>query len=182
MRASADVVRRTEGRIDTPHLAWREELRRGQRAGHAHRGLPRNLGDLVVIRAREPGRAPGGTAQAQRRSVRRLRERMPNASAVLPREGNEVRRKGRPGDGALCTTEEAGEPTPGDHVEGRECRVRDPGEETMPRTSSLETISPQPTDSGARCATGLPVPQRTPDLRSRMRELRTSGSVGAPGG
>lgn len=48
MVASADVVRRTEGRIDTPHQAWREELAGVRERGMHTGGLPRNLGDLVV--------------------------------------------------------------------------------------------------------------------------------------
>ncbi len=46
--ASADVVRKTEGRIDTPKKAGREELAGvGERGMHPW-GLLRNLGDLVV--------------------------------------------------------------------------------------------------------------------------------------
>ena len=48
MPASADVVRKTEGRIDTPSRAWREELAGVRERGMHTWGLPRNLGDLVV--------------------------------------------------------------------------------------------------------------------------------------
>ena len=48
MPASADVVSRTEGRIDTPQEAGREELAGvGERGMHTW-GLLRNLGDLIV--------------------------------------------------------------------------------------------------------------------------------------
>jgi hypothetical protein len=46
--ASADVVRGTEGRVDTPQEAWREELAGVRERGMHTGGLPRNLGDLVV--------------------------------------------------------------------------------------------------------------------------------------
>jgi hypothetical protein len=46
--ASADVVRGTEGRVDTPQEAWREELAGVRERGMHTEGLPRNLGDLVV--------------------------------------------------------------------------------------------------------------------------------------
>jgi hypothetical protein len=48
MPASADVVSRTEGRIDTPREAGREELAGvGERGMHTG-GLLRNLGGLIV--------------------------------------------------------------------------------------------------------------------------------------
>ena len=46
--ASADVVRMTEGRVDTPSQAWREEFAGVRERGMHTWGLPRNLGDLVV--------------------------------------------------------------------------------------------------------------------------------------
>ena len=56
--ASADVVDMTEGRIDTPRRAGREELAGVEERGMHTRGLPRNLGGLIVS-VREPGGAPG---------------------------------------------------------------------------------------------------------------------------
>jgi len=46
--ANADVVRTTEGRVDTPREAWREEFAGVRERGMHTWGLPRNLGDLVV--------------------------------------------------------------------------------------------------------------------------------------
>jgi len=58
MPASADVVSQTEGRIDTPPEARREELAGvGERGMHTW-GLLRNLGDLIVS-VRRAGRGPG---------------------------------------------------------------------------------------------------------------------------
>ena len=48
MLASADVFRTTEGRVDTPREAGREELAGVRERGMHTGGLPRNLGDLVV--------------------------------------------------------------------------------------------------------------------------------------
>lgn len=46
--ASAVVVRTTEGRVDMPREAWREELAGAESGACITGGLPRNLGDLVV--------------------------------------------------------------------------------------------------------------------------------------
>jgi len=46
--ASADVVRKTEGRIDASKEAGREELAGVEERGMHTWGLPRNLGGLVV--------------------------------------------------------------------------------------------------------------------------------------
>ncbi|MGQ0671158.1 MAG: hypothetical protein ACT4PO_16110, partial [Actinomycetota bacterium] len=46
--ASADVVRKTEGRIDAPREAGREELAGVEERGMHAWGLPRNLGGLIV--------------------------------------------------------------------------------------------------------------------------------------
>ena len=46
--ASADVVRKTEGRIDASKEAGREELAGVEERGMHTSGLPRNLGGLVV--------------------------------------------------------------------------------------------------------------------------------------
>ena len=46
--ASADVVRKTEGRIDTPQEAGREELAGVEERGMHTGGRPRNLGGLIV--------------------------------------------------------------------------------------------------------------------------------------
>jgi hypothetical protein len=47
--ASADVVRKTEGRVDTLNVrAWRIELAGVEERGMHTGGFPRNLGDLLV--------------------------------------------------------------------------------------------------------------------------------------
>ena len=38
--AGADVVKKTEGSIGAPQMAWRVRSRRGRRAGHVHKGSP----------------------------------------------------------------------------------------------------------------------------------------------
>src|SRR5437870_10513426 len=104
-------------------------------------GAPQEPGRPGRLRAREPGGAPGRTAQARGWRARRPRERRSSARTVPPSEGNEARREGRSGVGALRCTGEAGEPTPGDPVEGRGCRVREPEEGKMTGTPSPGTIS-----------------------------------------
>ncbi len=52
-----------------------------------------------------------------------------------------VRRDGGRGIGAPHSTREAGEPTPGDPVEGRGCRTTEPWEGKMPETPSSPCIS-----------------------------------------
>src|SRR5205823_12541612 len=68
-------------------------------------------------------------------------ERKSSARTVPRREGDGARREGRSGVGALRCTGEAGELTPGDPVEGRGCRVREPEEGKMTGTPNPETIS-----------------------------------------
>ena len=95
---------------------------------------------------------------------------------VPPNEGNEVRRDGRQGFGASHSTVEAGESWPvGDPVEGRGCRAMEPFEGQMAGTPGPGTIYTK----RQRIAVQV---LRIHGMRSRMRELRTSGSVGAPGG
>ena len=71
--------------------------------------------------------ADGSEVQAQR--------------AVLPSEGNEARRDGRQAVGTPRTTDEAGELTRRDPVEGRRRRIADRLRGTMPDISRSETIS-----------------------------------------
>jgi len=66
-------------------------------------------------------------------------------------------------------------------VEGRGCRVMEPWDGKMTGTPSPVTISTQLQRIAERVHDGVTVAQQTHDLRSRMRELRTSGSVGALG-
>ena len=60
---------------------------------------------------------------------------------VPPSEGNETRRDGCQGLGAVHSTVEAGERIRPDPVEERGCRTRKPLEGTMPETPSSDTIS-----------------------------------------
>src|SRR3989442_13351580 len=96
------------------------------------------------LRAREPGWAPGRTAQARGWRARRPQERTSSARTVPLREGNEARREGRSGVGALRCTGEAGEHAPADPVEGREGRGRGPGEGKVTGTPNPDTISKRP--------------------------------------
>ena len=93
--ASADVVSSTEGRIDTPSRAWREELAGVRERGMRTWGLPRNLGDLIVsARESRDGRPvkqprPGGGALGVPGSEDRARARY--------RQAKETKRGGRGG-------------------------------------------------------------------------------------
>ena len=60
---------------------------------------------------------------------------------VFEAEDNEGRGEGRQGFGASHSTVEAGEPAPGDPVEGRGCRIMEPLEGKMTGTSSPENVS-----------------------------------------
>jgi len=93
--ASADVVRKTEGRIDTPQEAGREELAGVEERGMHTSGLPRNLGVLVVsVRKSREGHPveqprPGGGALAVPGSEGRAHARY--------RQAKETKRGGRDG-------------------------------------------------------------------------------------
>jgi len=93
--ASADVVRKTEGRIDTPQEAGREELAGVEERGMHTSGLPRNLGGLVVsVRKSREGHPveqprPGGGALAVPGSEGRAHARY--------RQAKETKRGGRDG-------------------------------------------------------------------------------------
>ena len=93
--ASADVVRKTEGRIDAPKQAGREELAGVEERGMHTSGLPRNLGGLVVsVRKSREGHPveqprPGGGALAVPGSEGRAHARY--------RQAKETKRGGRDG-------------------------------------------------------------------------------------
>src|SRR5262249_19533310 len=78
-------------------------------------------------------------------------------SAVPPNEGNEVRRDGRQGVGASRTTEEGGEPTHWDPVEGRGRRIADRLRGTMADIPRAET-------SSTRQQTTAKLAQQAPEL------------------
>ena len=91
-------------------------------------GLPGNLGGPVVsienrdVPVREPGRPKPRPVMARTPSPR---ERTRGYAAVPSSEGDEARREGRQGVGALHTTCEGGELAPGDPPEERERRGHD---------------------------------------------------------
>ncbi len=122
-------------------------------------------------------KAAGDTAyQLQidpRLRVRGRGGRTTDATMVSPSEGNEVRRDGRQGVGALHSSREAGERALPDPVERRECRVAGPKAGTTARAPNLMLCH--------REAVGTCEGQRSRDVTSPMRVIRTSGSVGAPG-
>ena len=89
-----------------------------------------------------------------------------DAAMVSPSEGNEVRRDGRQGVGALRSSREAGERALPDPVERRGCRVAGPEAGTTTRASNL-----------IRChreVTGSCEGQRIRDVTSPTRVIRTS--------
>lgn len=61
--------------------------------------------------------------------------------AVSEGEGNEARREGRKGVGALRSTVESGEPAPGDPEEGRRCHSMEPLKGKTAETSGSESVS-----------------------------------------
>lgn len=118
--------------------------------------------------------------------------------AVSEGEGNEARREGGKGVGALRSTVESGEPAPGDPEEGRRCRMMEPLKGKTEETLASESVSTRlqrvaevsneapgmghfPAFVDRRVRDGLNVLQQVHDMRSRMRESRTSGSVGGGG-
>ena len=76
--------------------------------------------------------------QRSRRRVPRREPRTRGHEAVPPSEGDEVRRDERQGVGAPDSTEETGEPVPGDPGEGSGCQVKEPLGGTMAGASELE--------------------------------------------
>jgi hypothetical protein len=93
---------------------------------------------------------------------------------VSPSEGNEVRRDGRQGVAAPQSRAEAGERALPDPVEPRGCRVVDPRPEPRRgrRASSACHREAEDRVEGPRIH----------DVRNRMRDMCTSGSVGDLGG
>src|SRR3954463_10045347 len=97
-------------------------------------GFPRTLGDPVVS-AHEPARGTAGRTKAPGLRWRCSATDGSEArarTAVPPNEGNEVRRDGRQEVGASYSTDEAGELTRQDPVEGRGRRIADRLRGTMP--------------------------------------------------
>ena len=104
-------------------------------------GGPPGTWEGLIISAFNSGWAPGDQAQDPGRSAPLTWERRASADAVPPNEGDEVRWDGGQGIGAPHSTCEAGEPAPGDPVEGRGCRTTEPWEGKMPETPSSPCIS-----------------------------------------
>jgi RNA-directed DNA polymerase len=124
-------------------MAWRGGPTGVEEQGMSTMGFPRNLGDPVVS-ARYPARGTAGRANAPGLRWRRSATDGSEArarTAVPPSEGNEVRRDGRQGVGASYSTNEAGELTRQDPVEGRGRRIADRLRGTMPDIPRSETIS-----------------------------------------
>ena len=79
-----------------------------------------------MISAVEIRRATGITSPGSQKSRQCLRERIDDAAAVPPSEGNEVRWDGPQEVGTLHCTGEAGEHAPMNPVEGRKSRFTEP--------------------------------------------------------
>jgi hypothetical protein len=168
--------------VSTRHrMARGAELAGVEERGMHTRGFPRNLGDLIVSAPTDREGARLNSPCIEEPTTRGPPERSTSGGAVLPREGNETRWDGRAGVGAPHSTVEAGERTRADPGEGRGCRTMDPVEGKMTGTPSPDTISTRLQRIAARVHDGVTVAQQTHDLTSRMRQSRTSGSVGAPG-
>src|SRR3954452_5020775 len=106
--AGADVVQTTEGCIVAPPWPGVHDP-----AGVGERGtftrVPQEPGRPLRLRGNSRPEIPGDQLQARGRRTRRPRERNTGAARVPPNEGNEVRRDGRRGFGALHSTDDAGE-------------------------------------------------------------------------
>ena len=85
-------------------------------------GFPRNLGDPVSSAQNCGVVEPPTSIGPCKAALGRASDQTIKRSAVPEGEGNEARRDGWPGVGALHVTDELGEPAPGDPKEGRERR------------------------------------------------------------
>jgi len=93
---------------------WCGRPRRGHRAGHARMGTPQEPGRPGRLRGQYAGRGSGlKTSRPPRAASARGRSEQVAQDTVPPSEGNEARRKGRPGVGAPRSTRESGEPSHG---------------------------------------------------------------------
>ena len=136
-------------------------------------GFPRNLGDPDVSTAFSGSGTGSTTPRSPRSRVGDRREQISDATVVSPSEGNEARRDGRRGVGVSHRIGEAGEQALLDPAEKRGDRVVGATSGTTPRASYLVR------ESTPGCRHRLE--GRDHDVTSRMREIRTSGSVGARG-
>jgi hypothetical protein len=88
------------------------ETHRGLRAGHVRKGLPRNLGDLLVLSEKQPRRSSGDPDQAVAQLPRGdAMERIKPQPEKRDVKGNRDQRDGEKSE-RLHGTEEAGEPRP----------------------------------------------------------------------
>jgi hypothetical protein len=116
------MLTESDGSIGCIDMGERHSAYRGRRAGRAHKGHPRNLGDPVVSfrkrsRRGEPGeQSPGPWAAT--RSVPRERKESVSEGTVERRTTKRTGKGGRKSEHPH-NTEEIGEPAPGDPVEGR---------------------------------------------------------------
>src|SRR3954468_9101847 len=110
--AGADVVHSTEGRVAAPQWPGVRDLAGVEEQGTLTGVLQEPGRPLRLLgNSRREHRVTNSRPAAGR--TRRPRERNAGATGVPPSEGNEVRREGRRGVGALHTTVDAGEPTRG---------------------------------------------------------------------
>jgi len=110
--AGADVFQTTEGRIVALHWPGAYDPAGVGEQGTFTRVL-QEPGRPLRLRGKSRPEIPGYQLQVQDRRTRRPRERNTGAARVPSNEGNEVRRDGRRGFGALHSTCDAGEPTRG---------------------------------------------------------------------
>ena len=139
---SADVVRKTEGRVATLNArAWRAELAGVEERGMPPGGFPRNLGDLLVSaptdrvgpRWNSPGIADRTLAvhrSAARVAARYGRVKATKRGGMDEQESEHSRVPWKRGH--------APERTP-----GRECRIMDPVEGQMTEAPTSERIATQ---------------------------------------
>ena len=162
-------------------------LHRGHRAGHAFDGFPGNLGGPDTsasktgsgTRRTTPG--DGAGALALRRSTRERR-------GGTARRATRAQREGHQEVGVSHCTDEGGEPTPGDPVEGRGDRFTEPREGTMTETSSssiistrLQRIAKLAKEAPAMAFTTLAHHIDTDVLREAHRLTCKDGAVGVDG-
>src|SRR5690242_13578057 len=116
--------------------------RRGRRAGHVFEGEPGNLGDPDVSVPKLRVGHPGEQAQATRVRAATVwcRRQRAHGNGTATR-GNECVWEGHQEVGVSHCTDEVGEPTQRDPVEGRRGRLMDSEEGTMTETPNSTDIS-----------------------------------------
>ena len=124
-------------------MTWRQGSAGVEEQGTCTDGVSRNLGPPSVSSKMNRGGEAGRTSpRPVGAALRVYRERRAERRRVPPSEGNEARRDGCSECGAAHSTDEAGEPAPGDPVEERGGQIMAPLEGTMQGTQSSKFISP----------------------------------------